>query len=180
MSGLALLFSALAFVLSLTVARRTKQIVEASAGRPPIPVTPIGKAFPDAAPLLSSRGEVAPLGGEMSDSVILGIFSSGCSGCADQLPLFKEVLATHHVDRGRVVAVLVGQDRLADEFERSLEEVAVVIRQEVEGPVLAPLGIRNFPAFGVVSETGLIRTWGDGAVSLKKVMNEFGRRPEDV
>ncbi|MET3987797.1 hypothetical protein [Streptomyces sp. PvR034] len=181
MSALALVFATLAFLLSLTVARRTKQILEAAESPShPIPVTPIGKKFPDVAPLIGSRGDIAPLGGAMSESVALGIFSAGCVSCAEELPLFKEIISGNHVRRDRVVAIVVGEGSVADDFERSLEEVCVVVRQEVEGPVLDPLGIRNFPAFGVVAETGRIRSWGNGAVSLKKVMDEFARRPEDV
>ncbi|MFJ3880854.1 TlpA family protein disulfide reductase [Streptomyces sp. NPDC090077] len=179
MSATALVFSTLAFLLSLVVARRTKQILESAEGRPAF-VTPIGKSFPDIAPLLGSRGELAPLGGEMGNPVILGVFSAGCAGCAEELPVFKELMVRHHVPRERAVAILVGEGAVADAFELSLGEVCIVVRQELEGPVLEPLGIRSFPAFGVVAETGRIRSWGSGALALEKSMTEFARRPEDV
>ncbi|MFD7029007.1 TlpA family protein disulfide reductase [Streptomyces sp. NPDC059917] len=179
LSLLALAFASVALLLSVAVARRTKQVLDGqhddTAARP---VVPVGKQFPQDTPLTGLRGEAVPLGADQRDPVLLGVFSAGCAGCADQLPVFKERIRRHHVERGRVVSFVVGEGPLADEFVRELDDVGSVVRQDVDGPVLEPLGVRNFPAFGVVDASGQVVFWANQAPSLDDVLDRFAGDPE--
>jgi thiol-disulfide isomerase/thioredoxin len=112
-------------------------------------------------------------GTEVTDRVLasgvgyLGVFTTGCGGCREELPRFVETVRI--LGRERVLAV-VGVDGSDDPqpMVARLREVAQVIVEPALGPTATALGVTGFPALLFV-DRGTVVASGTRVESLPRL-----------
>ncbi|WP_340383901.1 TlpA disulfide reductase family protein [Streptomyces sp. SS7] len=148
-------------VLSLGLIRRLREDTAKTAARSAGP------------PVMHAAGErvgafraTATDGAMLSDALLrgaptlVGAFAQGCPECEERLPLFAEYAAGFQGGPGHVVAVLVGDpDALRDKIAM-LEPVARVVLEGKDGAVGSALGVRGYPAFGVLDDQAVVQASG--------------------
>lgn len=91
-------------------------------------------------------------------STLVGAFAQGCPECEERLPMFVEYAASYSSDPRRVIAVLVGDpDALRDKIAM-LEPIAQVVLEGKDGPLGLALGVRGYPAFGILDAQAVVQT----------------------
>ena len=91
---------------------------------------------------------------------LLGIFSPNCSACAERLPKFVDLAGGYPGGRERVLAVVVGDEHGAAAQVRALAPVARVVVEDADGAISQAMGVRGYPAFGVLDEGGHVLSAG--------------------
>jgi hypothetical protein len=88
---------------------------------------------------------------------LVGVFAPGCEACEEKLPVFVKQAGGFPGGRQNVLALVVASDDgEAASYVDALAEVAVVVREDHDGPVSAALGITGFPSFAHV-DGGVVR-----------------------
>ncbi len=108
----------------------------------------------------------------LATPTIVGFFSPGCGPCKERLPEF--VTRVRHAPAGRALAVVVtakvdtnsGTDSEAEMMVSRLSEVALVVVEPTGGPVAKALGVRGFPAFGLIGDGGRVEASGVDLASI--------------
>ncbi|WP_169981780.1 hypothetical protein [Microbispora sp. H10836] len=91
---------------------------------------------------------------------LVAAFSVGCGACEERLPEFVRFAETFPGGRERVLALVVGTDGVAEKLAR-LEPVATVVVEGLHGgPLCASLGVKGYPAVGIVEPGGVVRASG--------------------
>ncbi|GLX04276.1 hypothetical protein [Microbispora sp. NBRC 16548] len=105
----------------------------------------------------------------LTEPVLVGVFSPGCSACHDRLPQFAERARSFPGGRGNVLAVLVGtEEEVADE-RRTLEPVALVLIEEYGTGLTKALQVNGFPSLALVDVRGRIVASGTTLEDLDKI-----------
>lgn len=147
--------SLLNLVLVLGVVRRLREHADRISRLSPEPPNPMlavaQRAQPfDAVTLEGERVSRAAL----SRLTLVAVLSPDCPACAERLPRFLELAGAYPGGRGQVLAVVAG-DQVA-----ALSPVARVVLETMEGPITQALGVRGFPAFAVLDESGTVVSAG--------------------
>ncbi|MFV2195698.1 TlpA disulfide reductase family protein [Nocardiopsis sp. LOL_012] len=159
-------------LLTVGVIRRLKEHTETIEQlRSAVPVLP-GQI------MLPAGEEVADFSAETTDGTtvsrdalegetLVGVFSPGCSACAEQLPLFTDLAGSYPGGRDRVLAVVVGgAEEAADEIAR-LTPVARVVQEEHGGTTAPAFGVNGFPAMARIDATGRVLASGYSVEALE-------------
>ena len=165
----ALLIAFMAAALSLAVALRVKKILDPLVElglmkHPPSPA--LGRQLPAVDGLLDRDGRSLALDAPRTDSWFLVFVSTGCSGCAAQLPDFERLLTDHRVPVERVVAVILGSGDEADAYQEKVSRFSRVVGdQESVAEITAALGVQAFPTFMHVNADARVE-FSSSSVSL--------------
>ncbi|MEN3308145.1 MAG: hypothetical protein V7603_4347 [Micromonosporaceae bacterium] len=151
-------------VLTCGVIRRLRQHTELIGGSRPAtaPEVMLGVGeIPAEFVALTTDGEPVSrdlLAGEQ----LIGFFSPHCAPCREQAPRFAERAAAMPGGRGRVLAVLVGDERDVADLRAELEPVARVVLEQGTGPGTAgaAFGVRGFPAICRLNSAGRVSVAG--------------------
>lgn len=153
--------SLLNLVLVLGVVRRLREHADRISRLSPEPPNPMlavaQRAQPfDAVTLEGERVSRAALSG----LTLVAVLSPDCPACAERLPRFLELAGAYPGGRGQVLAVVVGEPDAAGDQVAALSPVARVVLETMEGPITQALGVRGFPAFAVLDESGTVVSAG--------------------
>ncbi|NBM14645.1 redoxin domain-containing protein [Streptomyces sp. GC420] len=88
---------------------------------------------------------------DLADGTLVAFFSPTCKPCNEKLPGFAAALAQRPEERGRVLAVVVGDPAASAPMVAALEAVALVVQEPDDGPVATAFAIRAFPTCARVS-----------------------------
>ncbi|WP_369212777.1 TlpA family protein disulfide reductase [Streptomyces flavofungini] len=105
-------------------------------------------------------------GAELSESLLaegptlVAAFAQGCPECEEGIPLFAEYAASFPGGRSRVIAVLIGDPAALQGKAEVLEPVAQVVVEGKNGPLGSALGVRGYPAFGIIDDRATVKTSG--------------------
>ncbi|MBO3748318.1 hypothetical protein J5X84_19770 [Streptosporangiaceae bacterium NEAU-GS5] len=101
-------------------------------------------------------------GAEVSDAVLLkpslvGFLSPGCDACHDRLDAFRAAAAAHD---GPVLAVVVRDGGDMEEMVEAVRGAAIVIEEDIGGPVTMAFGVVGFPVFARLGPGGVVLASG--------------------
>ncbi|MFJ3925248.1 hypothetical protein [Streptomyces sp. NPDC090022] len=83
---------------------------------------------------------------DLADDTLVAFFSPTCKPCQEKLPGFVAGLADRpRAERGRVLAVVVGEARACAPMLASLASVVPAVREDEDGPVATAFAVRAFP-----------------------------------
>ncbi|KOX16328.1 redoxin family protein [Nocardiopsis sp. NRRL B-16309] len=152
-------------LLTVGVIRRLKEhtaligeLRSSASGAPVQIMLPAGEEVGDFSARTTDGAAVSrgTLGGE----TLVGVFSPGCSACAEQMPLFTELAASFPGGRDRVLAVVVGDAEESAEEVAALTPVARVVQEAHGGDASAALGVNGFPALARIDAAGRVLASG--------------------
>ncbi|MFE3456598.1 TlpA family protein disulfide reductase [Nocardiopsis aegyptia] len=158
-------------LLTVAVIRRLKEhtaLIGGGVGGP--------DAFPDS--MLPAGARIGTYSAETLDGTVLtrddlhghtliGVFSPGCSGCAQQLPHFVELARNTPGGRDGVLALVVGGLEEAAGEIAQLAPVARVVHEADDGPLTRALGVQAFPAIARVDADGRVLASGVEVADLE-------------
>jgi hypothetical protein len=169
--GAVMVLCALDLVLTVGVARRlraqgellSRQVASLQAGHPlPHGLPPVMReAGERLGAFRTAATDGTPLDeGFFADApTLVAAFSVGCPACEERLPEFIR-FAPAFAARGRVLALVVGTDGVAEKVAL-LEPVATVVVEKTHGgPVCGSLGVKAYPALAIVDPGGVVRASG--------------------
>ncbi|MFJ3774041.1 redoxin family protein [Streptomyces sp. NPDC090075] len=159
-SIVALIFATASCALSLAVATRAKKILDPMVEGAMVPRSTIetGIKIPDVGALYDHEGNELDLRAGQEGNWILAVLSSSCSGCAQQTPDYKRLIATENIPATRAVTIVLGTGEDADEYARSVAQYSRVIRnQDNLDALLSAIGLKSYPAFAVVTTDGVVK-----------------------
>jgi len=87
---------------------------------------------------------------------LVGFFTPGCEPCKEQLPQFVARAAEMPGGRARVLAAVIGEGEVADEYAATLSTVARVVLEPTRGALTKAFGVDGFPAVALVDEHGVV------------------------
>jgi hypothetical protein len=166
-----LVIACAAAALSLAVALRVKKILDplveqGALKRPPVPK--VGDRLPATHGLVDGDGEPLSLDAQRSDSWFLVFVSTGCSGCAAQLPDFERFLTKHRICPERVVVIVLGSGEDAEAYRKDISRFGRVAGdQEAVAELTSALGVSAFPTFLHVNADATV-AFSSTSVSLFK------------
>jgi hypothetical protein len=142
-------------LLTVGVIRRLRQHTEllnklqAGPGGPmPDVMLPAGSAVGEFA---ATTTEGDPVSRELlAGRTLVGFFTPGCEPCKEKLPTFIEVAPGISGGPEQVLAVVVASAEEGAETAARLAEVARVVVEPYDGPVVKAFGASGFPAFGLL------------------------------
>lgn len=147
-------------LLTFGVIRRLREHgglpAEGSGQMPPV----IGLAEGDSpAPfaLTATNGERVT---EQSRLQVVAFFSSSCSACRAQVPLFADYVSCHHIGRDSVLAVVQHDEGQLPLYLDRLAEVAQVYVERNGGDVGEAFQVSGYPAFCVLDAAGAVAATG--------------------
>ena len=91
---------------------------------------------------------------------VVAFFSTRCSICPERVPPFLEYLATHHIDRPSVLAVVVGDEGKPAPYLESLAEFAQICLEQEDGEVAKAFKVAGYPAFCLLGGDGTVLVTG--------------------
>ncbi len=167
MSGALVFVGALTLVnmvLLLLVARRVRQLREGAAGPARLPWLAPGTRVPDFETMTVDGGQVslADLRGGRS---LVGLFSTGCEPCRDQVPLFAGLVEAGD-GPGQALAVVVGPAEEAAEFVAHFDGKLPVAREGGHGPTATAFSARAFPAIYLLDAEGRVVASGASVAAV--------------
>ena len=141
-------------LLLALLARRVRQLGERSSlpARPPW-LSP-GTRIPDFESRTTS-GEPVSLDRLRGSHSLIGIFSTTCAPCQEQVPIFAGHAASYGGPE-QVLAVIVGTDEKASEFEAALAGKALVMREGARGAVSTAFSANALPAVYLLDGQGAV------------------------
>jgi hypothetical protein len=153
-------------LLTFGVIRRLREHTELlgrnQPGEPPAIGLPAGQA---PAPFTAADDEGAPVQGP-SGLRVVAVFSTSCSICPKRVPGFVDYVRGHRVERGEVLAVVVGQSAASVPYLADLTDVARVCTESADGPIGRAFAVAGYPAFFVLDAAGTVRWSGFDPSSL--------------
>lgn len=155
-------------MLTTAVVRRLRVHSEQLAGTLPARA---GTALPVGAPAPGFAATSVDGAAVSSDRLsgaasLLGFFSTGCSSCAEQLPVFVAHAGAFPGGRERVVAVVTGEGGEAERLVGELRAVATVITENGPGGLRGRYEVGFFPTFYALDDRGRIASAGHSAREL--------------
>jgi thiol-disulfide isomerase/thioredoxin len=150
-------------VLTFGVIRRLRQHIELltrqmMSGVPTREALPVGSS-PEHLEVTATDGRTVTSEG-LAGRTLVGFFSSDCSSCHEQLPSFVEGAAALAGNGHQVLAVVVDDAADATSMVSTLEAVARVVVEPVDGPVATAFQARAFPSICLLDEQGMIAAAG--------------------
>lgn len=91
---------------------------------------------------------------------LVAFLSTACSICPERVPTLLKYLATHHIDRASVLAVVVGPDGEHAPYLESLAEAAQICVEHDQGDVSRAFRTAGYPAFCLLSADGTVLASG--------------------
>lgn len=88
---------------------------------------------------------------------IVAFFSTTCPVCPERAPAFAEYVRSHHGERDKALAVVVGDADESPGYLADLAEVAQVCTEADGGPIGLAFALQAFPAFFVIDAEGAVR-----------------------
>ncbi|MFJ6724895.1 TlpA family protein disulfide reductase [Streptomyces sp. NPDC091281] len=162
LSALGLLLASVACGLSVAVALRVKKLLDplteegALSGRRVAGPAP-GTLVPLPGALVDMDGADVAWPADGSGPWVLTFQAVGCTGCKQQLPAYKKFLQKMALDRGRVVAVVVGDHEGASFYREELGAYAHVVHGADNAlRLVEELGVSMFPTYLVVDGNGRV------------------------
>ena len=140
-------------VLTVGLIRRMRRSDDHSAhGTRPVPELLPGTAAP---------AELGPVAGR----TVVGVFSTECSVCPEQLPDFAEVAREFVREGANAVAVLSGEPERLGAYREALGEAPTIIEDCGDGPmgsgpVNRGLRIRALPSYVLLDASGRVEAVG--------------------
>jgi hypothetical protein len=157
MSGGLVFVGALALVnllLLALLARRVRQLGE----RPSMPARPPwlspGTSILDFE-TLTVDGEQVSLSGLRKQHSLIGIFSTTCEPCQEQVPIFARHAAAYGGPE-QVLAVVVGTGDTAEDFLAQLRGKALLVREGPRGAVSTAFSANALPAVYLLDPAGKV------------------------
>ena len=166
-------------VLTLALVRRLRQHTElllALRTGPPAELADLGSAVSPFT-VTTTDGEVVSERDLLGAAALIGYFSPGCRPCDEEVPRFV-AYAAGLADRGRVLAVVVAEDRVETTAETTagtaaevaaLAAVARVVVSDEGGPVPRALGVHSYPAVFLLGSDGRVAGVGVGVDALPRL-----------
>jgi hypothetical protein len=155
-------------VLTLGVVRRLREHAERIAELSPEPPNAMRAVGTLVEPFDASSVEGRPLSREgLRGLTLVGVFSPDCPACAERLPLFLDYAGSFAGGRDQVIALVVGTPQEAADHVAALSPVAHVVVASMQDSITQALGVRGFPAFGVLDGDGRVLTAGTNPDWLK-------------
>jgi hypothetical protein len=157
MSGGLVFVAALAagnLLLILLVARRVRELAQRAPGPMPRPWLAPGTRVGDFA-AVTVGGEPVSLHSLLGRPSLVGLFSTSCEPCLEQLPVF----AGQAVAQGgpaQVLAVVVGSATEAEDLVALLDGKAKVVREDHRGPVTTAFSAHAFPGIYLLDPEGRV------------------------
>ena len=103
-----------------------------------------------------------PVGAEdLASGTLVGFFSPGCSACVTAVPRFVDAAASRGGEQHRTLAVVVGSQDGAAEYVSSLSPTARVVVEQHGAEIEKAFGVRGYPAFALVGDSGVLTVSGD-------------------
>src|SRR6266542_3937275 len=143
-------------ILTLALIRRLRE----QAGGPPGPRQPLPKVIVGIgerpAEFTAATTEGEPIDRDAVAGGLVGFFSPQCSPCRERVPEFMEY--AHHavVDRTRVVAVLVGRPEEVADLADTLDGIARIVVEPVDGPLSTAFAVGGLPALCLLDQTSTV------------------------
>jgi thiol-disulfide isomerase/thioredoxin len=109
-------------------------------------------------------GEVVTLDRLRGRPSLVGLFSTSCGPCRQQIAVFAEQAAADGL--GRALAVIVGSGPEAAEFEAQLAGKALVVREERRGPVTIAFSAHAFPGIYRLDPEGKVVASGPSVAAV--------------
>ncbi|MFB7026186.1 MULTISPECIES: TlpA family protein disulfide reductase [unclassified Streptomyces] len=112
----------------------------------------------------------------------VGFFSTTCRPCREQAPGFARIASTVPGGRDRVVAVIKGAGKVADDLVEILSPVArVVVEADDENdPTLRPGVSLASEAFGIVRWPSYVEIGADGRITHRESATELFADPAEL
>ncbi|MFD3628448.1 TlpA family protein disulfide reductase [Streptomyces sp. NPDC058698] len=162
LSALGLLLASAACGLSVAVALRVKKLLDPLteegllSGRRVEGPEP-GSLVPRPGAVVDMDGAQVELPADGSEPWVLTFQAVGCTGCKQQLPVYKKFLRNMALARGRVFAVVVGDEDGVSLYNDELGEYAHVVHGADNAlRLVEELGISMFPTYLVVDGNGRV------------------------
>jgi peroxiredoxin len=118
-----------------------------------------GTQVPDFA-VTTVAGEQWSLADVAGAPSLFGFFMVHCPPCKAKVPEFTAYVRRATAQGASALAVVIGEEELAAEYVRELEEVMPVVVEAPGGPVLSAFSVTNYPAFFALDPSG--RVWSSG------------------
>ncbi|MGW2742478.1 TlpA family protein disulfide reductase [Streptomyces sp. NPDC001450] len=175
LSALALLLASAACGLSLAVALRVKKLLDPlteegllSGRRVEGPET--GSLVPRPGALVGVDGAQVELPADGSEPWVLTFQAVGCTGCKQQLPVYKKFLRNMALDRSRVFSVVVGDKGGVSLYDDELGEYAHVVHGADNAlRLVEELGVSMFPTYLVVDGNGRVLASPQSSTRLAEI-----------
>jgi hypothetical protein len=132
--------------------------LERRARPPATPLLPAGARVGDLV-ATSTRGERVSLD-RLAPPVLVALFSATCTRCPGHVPELVDHLRARGPGRDRTVVVVAGEPAGAGLFVGAFEELATVVVEPMDGPVVTAFAVREFPAFHLLDGTGTVLAAG--------------------
>jgi len=112
----------------------------------------------------------------LAPQTLVGIFSSSCEPCREQLPLFVEFASGLPGGREQVLAVVCGPAQDAGPLSEQLEPVARVVIEEFGGELAEAFATMAFPSMFVTDGEGAVQSSGAAVSQLRLAAAVGGAR----
>ncbi|WP_406865007.1 hypothetical protein ABZO31_33025 [Streptomyces sp. HUAS MG47] len=114
-------------------------------------------------------------GADVTDATAVGFFSTTCRPCREQAPGFARIAASLPGGRDRVVAVVKGSGKVAEDLVELLAPVArvVVESDDANDPTLRPEISLLSEAFGIVRWPSYVEVGADGRIAHREATSEL-------
>ncbi|SEE67155.1 hypothetical protein SAMN05216532_8292 [Streptomyces sp. 2231.1] len=179
LSALALLLASAACGLSLAVALRVTKVLDPLTGeglrsglRIGGPET--GSLIPRTGALVGVDGAQVELPADGSKPWVLTFQAVGCTGCKQQLPVYKKFLRNMALDRSRVICVVVGDKDGVSLYDDELGEYAHVVHGADNAlRLVEELGVSLYPTYLVVDGKGRVLASAHSSAWLAEIGAEL-------
>ncbi|WP_327343693.1 hypothetical protein [Streptomyces europaeiscabiei] len=164
LSAFSLLVASAACGLALAVALRVKKLLDplteegALGSRRRFGVVPeAGETIPQTPPLNDVDGRIVEFPDTGSGPWVLTFQAVGCSGCKEQLPVYKKFLRDTGLGKERAFSVVTGDAEGLPFYREELSDVCrVVPGSEAAADLVKSLGISVFPTYILVGDDGTV------------------------
>jgi len=156
---LAIVLGLLNLLLTVGVIRRLRETATADGAHDRRDILGVGRTPSDFA---ATDTDGRPLSrGDLTGTVLVGFFSTTCSACVDELPLFVTRAGDHPGGRDQVLAVVDGDPSAVGGMVSQLTGVARVVAEDAPGPVATAFQVEAFPSWCLL-DSGTVRESGSG------------------
>ncbi|WP_418961084.1 TlpA family protein disulfide reductase [Streptomyces tritici] len=134
---------------------------------------PDGSPVPDFRVVTRQDGTLTAA--DLTGATAVGFFSTTCRPCREQAPGFARIAASLPGGRDRVLAVVKGSGKVAEDLVALLSPVArvVVESDDANDPTLRPeIGLAS-DAFGIVRWPSYVEIGADGRIAHREAASEL-------
>lgn len=151
-------------LIMLALARRMREYgdllskrITAGSGRPPAYRLPPGTKVAEFAAATLNGGDVS-LDSLSGSRMLAGFFSPRCGPCHEQVPAFTDLAKSVRGRGEQVLAVVAGQPDDTAEFAAGLNDDAIVVVENPQGPVSSAFSVHGWPSFYWVDPNGTVES----------------------